>query len=380
MYKFVKKSTYSSQSQKDKFNNTNAKIGTIVYRKEYRNKKFFRPSETGIIINIDDNVNDYNQYFCKILILENKYSTKAITQIVHILMPIEQFEEYDLIDINTLSKDKINSILSAIDFSFFDQQINSNDRENMELIKLNCQNILDSKFKSTKENTITNISTITNNNYKRIKALAIFENINDFFNKVKNLYDVENWKIQSNSYEERANSIKNYTYFNILKECFNSSNLTNKNVTDAQIISFLDTLSIMYKVFSSIDEESIVQEMKIIMEYVIPELSKPRIDYILTFRNSMILIEFSKTSTIENLSNETTKKTQQLIGYTDMLKSNITNKNINIIPHVCMYFDNSNEKNNEITKNTIINLQKKIYKVFKNDELKNAFEILSELD
>ena len=136
----------------------------------------------------------------------------------------------------------------------------------------------------------------------------------------------------------------------------------------------------MYKVFSSIDEESIVQEMKIIMEYVIPELSKPRIDYILTFRNSMILIEFSKTYTIENLSNETTKKTQQLIGYTDMLKSNITNKNINIIPHVCMYFDNSNEKNNEITKNTIINLQKKIYKVFKNDELKNAFEILSELD
>lgn len=284
-------------------------------------------------------------------------------------MPIEQYDIYDLTNINSLNEDEINSILFAIEFSFFNQQINSNDRENMELIRLICQEILKKKSKLSEKDIKAN----------KIKSLEIFEDINDFFEKTKNLYDVKNWKIQSKSYEERAELIKNYTYFNILKNKFNTSNLTNKSVTDSQIISFLDTLSIMYNVCCLIDDESIKKEMKIIMEYVIPELSKPRIDYILTFRNSMILIEFNKASTIENLANETAKKTQQLIGYANMLKSNIINNNLNIFTQVCMYFDNSSEKNNEITKNTILNLQKKIYKIFKSDELKNAFEILSEL-
>lgn len=63
-----------------------------------------------------------------------------------------------------------------------------------------------------------------------------------------------------------------------------------------------------------------------------------------------------------------------------MLKTNINNNNIKINIAVGMYLDESSEENIETTSKTIDDIKKKINKTFKNEELKNAFEILTEME
>ncbi len=174
--------------------------------------------------------------------------------------------------------------------------------------------------------------------------------------------------------------LKKFSYFTTLKNEFNEKNLTNRPITDEQLVSFFDTMSLMYKILTQITDEKIKQEMKIIMEYVIPDPSKPRIDYMLIYRNSIYLLEFSKATSINTLSNESSKKLQQINGYATMLKTNINNNNIKINIAVGMYLDESSEENIETTSKTIDDIKKKINKTFKNEELKNAFEILTEME
>lgn len=219
-----------------------------------------------------------------------------------------------------------------------------------------------------------------NFNIGNIQALKVFQNIKDFTSQTLELYNVHRWIIAEGTYEARANNLKKFSYYTKLKDEFNGKNLTNKPITDEQLVSLFDTMCIMYKVLTKITDEKIKQEMKIIMEYVIPEPSRPRIDYMLVFRNSIYLLEFSKASDIQNLSNEQTKKLQQVNGYASMLKSNVNNNNIEINSAVGMYLDDSSEANIQLTNKTIDDIKKKINKTFKNEQLKNAFELLTELE
>lgn len=242
---------------------------------------------------------------------------------------------------------------------------------NETILELNEQNL---KLKDKIENEKNEL------NIGNIQALKVFKNIKDFINKTRELFRVNSWHIQEGSYTDRANVLKNFSYYNTLKNEFNEKNLTNKPVTDEQLVSFFDTMSLMYKILTQITDEKIKQEMKIIMEYVIPDPSKPRIDYMLIYRNSIFLLEFSKATSIDTISNESNKKLQQINGYATMLKTNINNNNIKISIAIGMYLDESTEKNIELTSKTIDDIKKKINKTFKNEELKNAFEILTEME
>lgn len=251
-------------------------------------------------------------------------------------------------------------------------ELKSNINEINEIVlKLNEQNIkLKDKIESDKNEL----------NIGNIQALKVFENTKDFINKTRELFRVNNWHIQEGNYTDRANVLKKFSYFTTLKNEFNEKNLTNRPITDEQLVSFFDTMSLMYKILTQITDEKIKQEMKIIMEYVIPDPSKPRIDYMLIYRNSIYLLEFSKATSINTLSNESSKKLQQINGYATMLKTNINNNNIKINIALGMYLDESSEENIETTSKTIDAIKKKINKTFKNEELKNAFEILTEME
>lgn len=246
---------------------------------------------------------------------------------------------------------------------------------------LNNINILINQLLEENENLKEEIKNNKNElNIGNIQALKIFKNIKDFITQIKNLYNVTTWGIYPGTYSDRATVIKKYSYYNELKDEFNEKNLTNKPIGEEQIISFFDTMYLMYKILSQITDEKIKQDMKIIMEYVIPEPSKPRIDYMLVYRNSILLLEFSKASSIETISNEQGHKLQQVNGYATLLKSNINNAKIDINVAVGMYLDESTDANIELTNRTIDDIKKKINKFFKKDELKNAFELLSELE
>lgn len=392
----------------------NYNIGTLI---EYE----YGGNEKAIILNFEENIyklitiNQYktfirlfsknflNDSFIKTIDIK-ELTEKEISNIIYTLKKIQQNDKIIKSDIqkiknicnileknyliNTISKSKSTNteiqgekimekynyqlhLLTADANTKIDELKNYINKINETVLELNKQNL---KLKEKIENEKNEL------NIGNIQALKVFKNIKDFINKTKELYRVNNWHIQEGSYADRANVLKNFSYYNTLKNEFNEKNLTNKPITDEQLVSFFDTMSLMYKVLTQITDEKIKQEMKIIMEYVIPDPSKPRIDYMLIYRNSIFLLEFSKATSIDTISNESNKKLQQINGYATMLKTNINNNNIKISIAIGMYLDESTEKNIELTSKTIDDIKKKINKNFKSEELKNAFEILSEME
>lgn len=404
-----------NSNQKENINIQNdinkAQIGTILNNLSYNTK--------AIIINEND------KYYYKLYIFHNLNSKKTTIEITNWGKDklYNYWENYNNITTNEIltinkylqllitNKEKIQIIkqsninISAEDETNIKNILNKNNNKGVQ-IKMENPNLqlnmlstnASNKLDEVKEN-LNNINILINQlleenenlkeeiknnknelNIGSIQALKIFKNIKDFITQIKNLYNVTSWGIYPGTYSDRATVIKKYSYYNELKDEFNEKNLTNKPIGEEQIISFFDTMYLMYKILSQITDEKIKQDMKIIMEYVIPEPSKPRIDYMLVYRNSILLLEFSKANSIETISNEQGQKLQQVNGYATLLKSNINNTKIDINVAVGMYLDESTDANIELTNRTIDDIKKKINKFFKKDELKNAFELLSELE
>lgn len=226
---------------------------------------------------------------------------------------------------------------------------------------------------------ISNLKNIYNQNEKS-KSLYIFHGKDEFFSFAENLYNPLSWQIQDQSQKYRASSINEYSYYKKLKKDFTEKELTKNEINGEQIVSFLDTIHLMYKTFALINDEIINNEIKIIMEYVIPDSRKYRIDYVLSFRNSLLLIEFSRVTTIFELKEINSKKNHQIIEYSNALNSLINNSNIIIKTKTFVYLPYSSKSYIEITQESINDLVKIINKTFKSNNNKNAFETLLEIE
>lgn len=189
------------------------------------------------------------------------------------------------------------------------------------------------------------------NIYKNIKSFKIFESLEEFLNYTEKLYSVENWIISDLSYQERVEKLKNKTYFNIIKNEFNSKKLLNKELSNNQLVSYLDTMHLMHFIIKEVLEENFYynEEMKIIMEYLIPGNEKERVDYIIAFRNQLLLLEFSKANYFKEIKKIEKEKMQQVITYKERISKNLTN-NINIIIQTFIYLP-TNDNNDNIENN-----------------------------
>lgn len=207
---------------------------------------------------------------------------------------------------------------------------------------------------------------------KETKYLLHFKNIYDFFSYLKNLYRADKWEIKSDSYKDRAKKLKDKKYYITLKELY-EKNISNKDCTN-QIVSFLDTLSLLQWTLAKIENETIYNETNILIEYQIPIKSKHRIDYILSFRDKIIILEFSKTNNIDEMSQLANQKQQQANGYITDLK-NTLKKNIEIYANSFIYLpDDQEETFFEINKQNVIDTAYFIKQKFTEDE--NAIEQL----
>lgn len=210
--------------------------------------------------------------------------------------------------------------------------------------------------------------------FKNIKCFKIF-NSYDFINYVENLYNVKTWNISNKTYEERANILKAYTYWYEIEEEFNSKKLLNKSINDSQLVSFFDTLYLMYNIINSIDNK-LIDDIKIIMEYVIPDTTKERIDYIICYKNQMLLLEFSKANDFNDIKKVNTNKTLQVKNYAEKIKKYISNQ-IEISIETCIYLaeknNNDKEHNSKQCQNIIKIINNLINRTYKDsiEELKN---------
>lgn len=233
------------------------------------------------------------------------------------------------------------------------------------------ENVLNSYITKSEESYNKNF------NIGNIKSLKVFKNIDDFLKWTKGLYNITKWRIYPETYEERAKVLEQYSYWHTLKELFESQNLLNRHIQKNQLVTFFDTMYLMYQILIDINDSKIQNEMKIIMEYQIPSVSLQRIDYLLIFRNKILILEFTKASNSSVLSKTKTEKDQQLTGYKNNLISLIAKPEIVISTGTCVYLDESSNNNIEHNQSSINEIRKLINRTFKD---KNAFEILSEID
>lgn len=247
-------------------------------------------------------------------------------------------------------------------------------KKDIEILKKENFDLKNKLSKINKEN----INSKSNIDYKNIKALNIHQNIYEYNKYVENLYKVSKWEIRPETYEERTKKLSKFSYWNILKDEFNEKKLTNKNLNDSQLVTYFDTMYLMYQLLNEITNEKIKNEMKIIQEYRIDTLNKPRIDYLLTYRNDIILLEFGK-STPKDLSKSLTEKQRQLDGYKNALINNLENNEkykITSIPII--YLSEENEANKNNNADALRSALKQINKALKNQ--KDAFEQLQDIE
>lgn len=171
-----------------------------------------------------------------------------------------------------------------------------------------------------------------------IRAFKIFESCKDFTNYADELYKVKKWNINEESYSDRAKILSEYDFYNNLKKDFNSLKLVRYPISDEQAISFLDTMSLMYYMMNLLKTNNLLyyNEVKIIMELVIPNKEKNRVDYSLFFRNTIILIEFSLCSSSDNLKKVNRDKKEQVNEYKDELEKYLSDK-INLYAETVIY-------------------------------------------
>lgn len=140
---------------------------------------------------------------------------------------------------------------------------------------------------------------------------------------VEDTLNIENWCIRDDELENRVDSIYYSERFQYLKELALKREMI---FNDTEIVTWLDSLNILYYVFDNIKNEYLKDSIKIIQEYRIPYTNK-RADYLLIYDNKILIIEFSFKKLGYDLQYET--KLQQAIGYKELL-SNILPKEIDI--------------------------------------------------
>lgn len=95
---------------------------------------------------------------------------------------------------------------------------------------------------------------------------------------------------------------------------------------ETEIVTWFDTLSILYHAFDMIEYEYLRNNIVILQEYNIPFSSK-RADYVLCYDNKILILEFSFNKLGYDLQYET--KLHQAIGYKELI-GNILPKEIDI--------------------------------------------------
>lgn len=199
---------------------------------------------------------------------------------------------------------------------------------------------------------------------ENIKAFKIFDNFNKFIDYVENLYNVKYWFISSDSYEERASKLKDSPYYSEIKNEFNSKNLLNKKITHSQLVSFFDTMFLMHAIIKAITNKELINECSIIMECVIPGTAKERIDYALCFRNQILLLEFSKANSIDDIKKVDKEKTEQVNRYQQNLKKYLSNQ-IEITTQTCIYVSTLYYNEKQVNINACANVTKIINNLVK---------------
>lgn len=177
-------------------------------------------------------------------------------------------------------------------------------------------------------------------------TLLYFQNPNTFIVFIYDLNMYYDWRIQSGLLNDRGRKITSKPYVEQLRKLFNDRNFFRKKVSIAEIVSWLDTMSIMKRLMISLQKgltDEQYEGVQIYVEYMIQMSKKMRIDYILEYDDRLLLIEFRTVSKFEKLRPTWQMKFNELLVYKELLSYYKTDKKIYVYAFICMYEYNDSQ-------------------------------------
>lgn len=162
-----------------------------------------------------------------------------------------------------------------------------------------------------------------------MKSLYNFSSYEELNKLVESVLYIKNWLIHDDKLPNRLDAITPSERYQILKDKATELNIS---FNDTEIVTWLDTLNILYYVFKAIEDQELKKTIKILQEYCIPYSNK-RVDYLLVRENKILILEFSFNKLGYAFQYE--PKLQQAIGYKELLSNNLP-KDIDIGTYTCI--------------------------------------------
>ncbi|MFW6272417.1 MAG: hypothetical protein ACOC2U_01395 [bacterium] len=188
-------------------------------------------------------------------------------------------------------------------------------------------------------------------------AMIHFENPDMFYDFYDRLNIYGTWRIYSGKLNDRGFKIYDKSYTKKLRSVFNEKKLFRRNVSIAEIVSWLDNYIIIIRLFNYIESKvnkHTFSNIKILLEYKINFSKNRRVDMVLRYNDKILLVEFMLSSRFPNITNVWQRKEMELIIYKELLSNYIKNKDIIIYAFIAMPEYNKSEK---IEKNIKYNTQ-----------------------
>jgi len=162
-------------------------------------------------------------------------------------------------------------------------------------------------------------------------SMASFSNLDDFNRFYESLSIQGGWKIKSGLMNRRGEAIENTAYVHYLKKLFMKKDLFRRNVSIAEVVSFLDGYEFLSRTIKNLKEklqQEVFEKIKVHIEYKIPYSKNRRIDYLFEYDNNILLTEFRLSSDFPNQGSTWHKKELELIVYKELLRNFILDKSI----------------------------------------------------
>lgn len=190
------------------------------------------------------------------------------------------------------------------------------------------------------------------------EAMRSFGKPQEFLEFLNKLKFPEKWKIETGLLNERGKRVSDKYYTSQLRQIFNEKKLFRRNVSIAEIVSWLDGFVLMARVIKNLEqkvEEKVFNNIKIHFEYRIRMSKNRRIDYVLGYENRILIIELRLSDKFPNLSNTWQKKELELIVYKELL-NNYLPRHTKIIIYAFIFMPEYNESS-KILKNIKYNFE-----------------------
>jgi hypothetical protein len=220
-----------------------------------------------------------------------------------------------------------------------------------------------------------------------IKALKIFNSLNEFY-KFSEFIEKDKWNIEKQLLKERVEVYRKTEIFLHMKQCFYDKKLSIWDLKEEEIITWIDTMTLLRRVFLDLFAKGIDQEkMKIIMEYPLINGNYMRTDYLFVYDRLIFVMEFGMFNQDEKRSEERyTKKLQESINYRQIIDNQVS-KNIEVINYALIYrpeYDRYAKKfldeNSEYNKLEIKKIAVYLDKIIKKQDDYSAIKQLEILD